>query len=293
MNCTKSFSIIHDYSVTIENVGRLYNTPIKLKKKNSFIVKTRTYATRLLAAMTLLFLLAISNASGVYNVHYVDSVNDNYLFRGGQPFDNQNTFDYSTLQADIISAGKEAGVKVPTSFYIIDVNLLNLRYTSDVNKLEEEFDYFKTHPDLGRLVFWDTGGTEVSQTDEAISTDVEFKTYLAQNIDGWLGDNLDTRVDSLRQMLNNGKSLIGASAPIVIYVHCVAGCDRTGELIGAYEMRYLDKSWNDVNSESVNFCDGQPISCENYRALQWYCHWLNQKNGFSLDCDKGFDCASG
>lgn len=34
--------------------------------------------------------------------------------------------------------------------------------------------------------------------------------------------------------------------PTVIYLHCECGCDRTGEIGGAYALRYLNKSYSEV-----------------------------------------------
>jgi len=40
-------------------------------------------------------------------------------------------------------------------------------------------------------------------------------------------------------VLNNTRS-----QPVVIYFHCTAGTDRTGEFAGSYYMKYLHYSFN-------------------------------------------------
>lgn len=65
-----------------------------------------------------------------------------------------------------------------------------------------------------------------------------------------------------------------------VYVHCDGGCDRTGEMIGAYRPRYMNDAWSQVWGDQP--C-GRPLGCDNYRALQWYAFWLNQTQGFKLN----------
>ncbi len=73
--------------------------------------------------------------------------------------------------------------------------------------------------------------------------------------------------------------------PVVIYVHCFGGCDRTGELIGSY------KSWEEMNSLNKGCCriDGKTgetiYAAENCDALRWYGPWLNLNFGRSIRWD--------
>ena len=34
--------------------------------------------------------------------------------------------------------------------------------------------------------------------------------------------------------------------PTLVYVHCTAGCDRTGEVIGSYRLKYQRKCYTNV-----------------------------------------------
>jgi len=49
----------------------------------------------------------------------------------------------------------------------------------------------------------------------------------------WDIDKIPERVVLLRQML-----ITKQSRPTVLYVHCTAGCDRTGEVVGSYRLKY-------------------------------------------------------
>lgn len=242
-----------------------------------------------LVAMVLLCSL-IGGSGAVSNVHYVDSAGANFLFRGGNPVDGDDKFNYTDLHDEIISAGNKSGVEVPRSFYLIDINLLNQVYNEDMDNLLDDFEFFDAHPNLGKLIFWDTKGSDLDPGDSLVNSNASFKKFLLNNTEGWLNDNLVVRVDTLRELLTGSGSQFGIKGPIVIYVHCIAGCDRTGELIGAYQMRYMNQSWQDVNSITGQYCSGSAISCNNYKAMKWYCLWSNEKYGFPQDCEKSYQC---
>jgi protein-tyrosine phosphatase len=48
---------------------------------------------------------------------------------------------------------------------------------------------------------------------------------------------LPARMQTLHSMLHTP-----AAQPHVVYAHCTAGCDRTGEFIGAYRMAFQGKN---------------------------------------------------
>ncbi len=228
----------------------------------------------------------------VSNVHYVDSVGTNFLFRGGLPqTGNPPVFNYKGLKRAVINAGKQAGVKIPASFYLIDVNFLNIENPKDARWISVEQRFFRTKPALGRIQVWGMNGIGLNVNDPALAANRE---YLARNLDQWLNDKLAKRVETLRGWLE-GPSPAGhgqIKLPIVIFIHCVAGCDRTGEFAGAYYLRYLHKSWEEVNALNRSMCHrNRPFGCKNYRAVQWYCLHLNLKHNFKLNWWKEFTCS--
>jgi hypothetical protein len=234
--------------------------------------------------------LKVSNE--VNNVHYVDSVGSNFLFRGGLPLTkNPLAFNYNGLKSTIIDAGKNAGVKVPDAFYLIDVNLLNIEDPVDRERIYIEQQFFESNPKLGYIQVWGMVGTRLSATDPAFSASRDF---LGRNLDNWLSDKLGERVELLRKWLTGSQPIVSGKTtlPIVIYVHCVAGCDRTGEFIGAYYLRYMNKSWQEMNELNQSMCHhNRYFNCRNYRADQWYCLWLNLKRGFTLNWQEEFPCS--
>jgi len=84
----------------------------------------------------------------------------------------------------------------------------------------------------------------------------------------WGVDKIPDHVAALRSMVETKQE-----NPVAIVVHCTAGCDRTGELIGAYTNQYLEP--NVTRMYAMDQC--QPGRYPNYwstGALEWYCYYL-------------------
>ncbi len=67
----------------------------------------------------------------------------------------------------------------------------------------------------------------------------------------------------------------GFERAAAIYVHCEGGCDRTGELVGAYRMRYFNTNVTEMYAEDVSECGRAP----NYFAtngLEWFCLYFGE-----------------
>jgi hypothetical protein len=60
---------------------------------------------------------------------------------------------------------------------------------------------------------------------------------------------------------------------VVIYAHCYCGTDRTGELMGSWDLWYNHHSWAEVNERNRRI-GGRPMACKNYRAMQWWCLYV-------------------
>jgi protein-tyrosine phosphatase len=101
---------------------------------------------------------------------------------------------------------------------------------------------------------------------------------LAASLEDWQPDQLVARVRRLRRQLDTESNMC-------LYVHCEAGIDRTGELIGAFELS-LGASWRDVMERAHRYSDNRELKASNLHALQWYC--LYERHGApkrgELDC---------
>ncbi|MGZ3580386.1 MAG: hypothetical protein ACXWMH_05500 [Syntrophales bacterium] len=135
---------------------------------------------------------------------------------------------------------------LPPSYTIVVISLLWINDIQDPEQaarerglLFEGISFFRSNPQIGQVHSWTSKGTGLSPLDPALSSN---RAHLAMNLDSWLSDSLIWRVEKLRAWLENPLEL-GITGPVVFYIHCFGGCDRTGEPIGSYAMRYTDKSW--------------------------------------------------
>ena len=229
----------------------------------------------------------LSPAPDVENVHYVDGVGTNFLFRGAQPLlgSGSYTFNCAGLKSALGKAAAAAGVTLPGDYRFIVVNLMQWANEDEIPKILAERQFFLDHPHLGDFFFWDTSGTELCALSEPLCNEV-VRTYLAMNLDGWLGDQLVARTETLREML------LLPQVPTVVYAHCNAGDDRTGEMMGAYYLRWMNKSWKEVNVLNRKYA-GLPFGCSNYRATQWYGLYLLCTYQYALDMSEAFECKNG
>jgi len=226
----------------------------------------------------------------VKNVHFVDSVGSNFLFRGERPVTGDGTgdgeFNIDGLKRAIAAAAGKAGVSLPSSYAIVDISLLWLADTVNPEQaareqklLLAEFAFFQSHPKAGQVHLWTSKGEGVSPLAPSLFA---ARDCLAGALDEWMADRLIWRTHKIRTWLENPSGL-GMAGPIVIYVHCYGGCDRTGELIGAYAMRYQGVSWEDMNRLNKACCrtdaaTGKTMFAEeNCNALRWYALWLSGK----------------
>ena len=91
----------------------------------------------------------------------------------------------------------------------------------------------------------------------------------------WAQDKLPSRLDSFYTALNSKHS---SGKPLVIVVHCEAGCDRTGQWVGSYRMRYNKASVTDMYALDTAECGRSP----NYfgtSGLEWFCYYLSMHVG--------------
>jgi len=221
----------------------------------------------------------------VRHVHFVDATPDhrNFLFRGGDPNVGRNgAFDYEALSKSIQLAAERVNVALPPKFYLIDINLTNLEADGDAHRTIAEWTFFNANPHMGKFIFWETHGTRDNASDPMVPASL--KQYMIENFKVWQGYQLVTRMEELRSMLYTNLTL-----PVVLYGHCDCGCDRTGETMGAYYMKWLGYSWDQTNRLNTEFAE-RPMMCEEYLAMQYYCLYLNHSEGRKLNCLTNHPC---
>lgn len=183
------------------------------------------------------------------------------------------------------TAAQQSGFSLPSSYFLVDISFLNFYEANDKNETLSEWNYWHNNPDKGLFIFWQTLGTEDNATDPSLSEEMRF--YLTISLEQWLSDPIAFRVETLHEMLHTTEDPSGQS--LVYYAHCNCGCDRTGEMMGSYALRWLNMSWEQVNAWNTKIA-GRPMGCHNYLAMQWYCLWLNQRHALTNDCLTNFPC---
>jgi len=219
--------------------------------------------------------------------HYTEGENNNFLFRGSDPVLRSNEFAYDELVSLMKVAAEREGVTLPDDFYLIDVSLLFVERAD----LSVERKYFKQNPTQGEFVnypvFGHVGGNRFERVIHIADKSTNFLAqFLAYPIFGRL-ERIFKTVETAEQDLTNLdiKAVTGLRGfltqkrekPTVIYVHCVAGCDRTGEIVGAYRMQYKNQEIQAVFDKNTQEC-GRDENVFSVDSLQAYCRYLGRGN---------------
>jgi hypothetical protein len=167
-------------------------------------------------------------------VHLVDRASQptsgrpNFLFRGNMPT-NSTSFDLDGLLAFMSNRSiEEGGIDLPKDTKLIVISLNNVFDESKPDSdFRKETDFWKNpeNAKYGSFVNWPLGLAGIAPP--TAFPEVTWKTMLKALV--WDIDLLPKRIGLIRSMLT-----ADYNSSVAIYVHCTAGCDRTGEIMGAY-----------------------------------------------------------
>uniref|UniRef100_A0A6B2LGU6 Tyrosine specific protein phosphatases domain-containing protein n=1 Tax=Arcella intermedia TaxID=1963864 RepID=A0A6B2LGU6_9EUKA len=210
---------------------------------------------------------------------FIDRKNNNFLFRGNNIVSN-GQLQYDWLVQGIKETAKSANISdFPDSFFLIDFCLLEVEYSD----WSTEEAFFAQNSTLGQFVH----NPIIGALEDPMWFPESLRQVLALNVSGF--DDLPGTVSLLSKLLSTPYP-----QPTVIYVHCEAGKDRTGEVSGAYYISQLGLSFNEALYYDNKCVEGsRDIEMFSGWAFEWYCWYL--KYGFenfkSLDCvpDPSFD----
>ncbi|KYR01244.1 putative protein tyrosine phosphatase [Tieghemostelium lacteum] len=201
----------------------------------------------------------------------------NYLFRGNEPTistPNGEEFSYEQLVDCLRNSSESQGITLPDDFYIIDIKLI-YGVSSEIPVIELERNFFAANSSLGEF------GTNVTLGD---LWDPNFipksdRIEWAKNLTEWQKDNLPQRMEDYYNILNTP-----LDKPVVLFFHCLCGCDRTGEIAASYVMRYF--GWDFITAlDWDEKIAGRPIMPNNKWGAQWYCLYLKYSLNMDIDCD--------
>ncbi len=181
----------------------------------------------------------------------------NLLMRGNAPLEN-GRFAYDGLVAALRAA---AGSDWPERFRIVDVCLMNEIVEAD--EVDVERRYWEAHPDRGRFIHHPIFG--------ALTDPADYPSALRRTVERWSGlDRMDDLLRELDSMLNTAAS---DGVAQVLFVHCRAGRDRTGQTIASYDMRYQGRSYREAISNAEQVAGRSLVRFSRY-GTAWYAHKL-------------------
>jgi len=218
-------------------------------------------------------------AISLQRVHLVEYFPEtgNMLFRGNMPT-NDTSFAWDDMLAFMRQRASEAGVPFPSEYFINDICLNN---PVDMNQDEVDWWNDPSHSALGRMIWWTIGFAGLLPPSD-YSPDEQKQMAMSEV---WKQDQLPTRLPLLWANLTTKFSV-----PQIYYVHCTAGCDRTGEFIGSYRMQFHGANTTDMYARDTSECGRSP----NYfatNALMWYCIRYEEVTGTNIgDCLSFAEC---
>eukprot|EP00035_Acanthoeca_spectabilis_P008415 m.153438 g.153438 ORF g.153438 m.153438 type:complete len:229 (-) comp14349_c0_seq6:245-931(-) len=225
-----------------------------------------------MALLLTLFVVATAENFNPNRTRYIDNIGTNWLFRGNEPVIN-GSFAMSALRSSLAFAARSSGKILPDNFTITDISFLNPSEQSDENV---ESKYFKGNPTAGKFINWVVVGdlTAPPVKDKALLKE------MATKFRSWDHDDLPHRMDELHEYMTEPP----ASLPQVIYMHCEAGTDRTGEISGTYYLKWLNMTLPQALAVN-NHIQNRDMSKYSLYALEWFCWFLTfGENRAGLSC---------
>lgn len=199
----------------------------------------------------------------------------NLLFRGNAPI-LDGAFAWGPLVETMKNASEGAGVPFPSDFYMIDVSFLVGLLPKEAPMLKAEEAFFKANATLGRLVNWPLVGNLINPN----SFGTSLRKSMAGSLDKWTIDKMPEKLPALRAMFTGAMD-----KPVVVYIHCSAGVDRTGEMSGSWSMEFQNRTYAEVTKVNTGI-EPRPIAKASEHGLMWYCLYLNWSKGYgnALGC---------
>jgi hypothetical protein len=198
----------------------------------------------------------------------VTSEGNNFLFRSGSPLNQDKKFAYHEIRSLI---QKESNLSVSKHITFIDISLLHVNSSDDLNIINVEENFFSVYPDKGFFFLFPIFGVQL--------TPEKWNQNLAETFNIWGEDKLNYLLNMINLLLKTK-----TSQSTVILVHCLEGVDRTGEVIGSYLMQYQKKTFAQVLDRDKKIKNGKLPKRKNLNALIWYCLYLNFKYNKSNHC---------
>lgn len=231
-----------------------------------------------------------------YKILDQDTQLTNYLFRGNSPILNDTTFGYDTLVSYFQKRIADANLTFPKNnqFYFIDISLDNLFDGKDYI-IEQKFWARKgNESNFGILQHWPIL-TSASLATPKMVPDYDIWEKVCNSGDLWLADQIPARISFAHSLLSTKRS---DNVPVIMYVHCEGGCDRTGEFVATYRLKYGGTNMDNINKNITQIYDLDVTECGrapdyfSTTSIEWYCVCYRIDTGdYSIgECTEIADC---
>ncbi len=201
-------------------------------------------------------------------------VGNNYIFRGNNPFvtkDREKVFAYKELTSYFNTILSQQGRNLLQDYYLIDVSLLDLNEYYIIKK-EEQF--FTRHPDRGRVMNISTLSPSLLFEQSPHANRVT--QQITERYSLWVTNTLK----QIQKMASRQ-----TDKPIIIYIHCNAGRDRTGFIVAGYKLLFNNLNLSEVRLQNVAE-SGRNSGPVFNQAIYSYCLHVKQAYNKSNDyCD--------
>lgn len=192
----------------------------------------------------------------------VDSLGGNYIVRGNNPFagdPKEAVFSYEQLTEAINGALTKQGKPALDDYYLIDLSLLDI---DQYFLIQKERRFFEQRPELGEYLNIST----VSPGILATSIDTGMAQFLTR------GYNLANTelLEKIRALATQQRD-----KPVVVFVHCDAGRDRTGYVFSSYRMYFNGMTLRDAEAQNIEDA-GRTSRDYYYNATRSFCRFLDR-----------------
>jgi hypothetical protein len=222
---------------------------------------------------------------------YVGKGFTNYIMRGNVPID-KGQFAKDLLHQYMSQRWVEAGEAVPENYYFTDVSLMN---PIDENQIEKAFWADVANADYGEYVFWPMG---LAGLYDPRSYNEPERSQMA-NSTVWDFDQLPQRTtEFIHRLTQPGPMDPKTKKPrsVVFYLHCQAGCDRTGQMVIAARLgltpfpAFTPNTLQEYFKLNIDECGRVPNDWS-VKATEWLCIYFKYNFGVNMgDCLKVADC---
>ena len=212
------------------------------------------------------FILSLAALHGNQDGHLLsllDKSNNTYLFRGKLAHRNSE-FQYESLRDNFQKSLSDLGEILPKDFGLLCISFLN---STEWKKCNVEAAWFRVNSCKGYLWRYPLFGSFIDPR------------YLPEKIRIAI---IHSDPDGLQFFMNQLNCLLKEETYkerlLIIYMHCNAGKDRTGEAAACYLMQFRGVSYRNAVNESREIANRE-LKMMSLNAIRWYAFYLRDVKG--------------